>query len=203
MRYLIYILIAGNLFALGVGVLLLVAPQKLVGWVGIGARWMSFRRATRTLDMNHNTDHALMQQPRLLGAILVVSGAIILVRGALFASHIGAVDGGRMLQTFFGANPNPGAWETLWLSLLIAVMLGAVLALAVGLLALFNTDLLQRVSDIANRWVSPRQAMRPLARTYRGLDRMINDAPRFWGALITVLAIYAAGMLLWFAKLGG
>jgi hypothetical protein len=203
MRYLIYFLIAGNVVAFIIGAMLLLAPQHLSGWVGIGARWLSFRRATRALDMNHNTDPMLMQYPRTLGAVLVLSGAIIFVRTTLFMVQVSTPDGGRLLADFFGGGLSTPAWEVLWSSLLLVVLFGAVLALVIGLLALFNTALLQRVSDFGNRWVSTRTATRSMARTYRPLDRLINGAPRVWGAVIAALAVYAAVMLWWFAGAAG
>jgi hypothetical protein len=203
MRYLMYLLIAGNLFALGLGVLLLVVPQKLVGWVGIGARWFSWRRATRALDIKHDTDAMLMRNPRLLGVVLFVSGAIILVRGAMFAMQISTREGGVMLAQFLGSALAPQAWESVWVSLLSLVLLGALLALAVGLLALVRADLLARFSAFSNRWVTARKATQPLARTYRGLDLMVHTHPRFWGAVITLLALYAVGTLTWFSRLAG
>jgi hypothetical protein len=203
MRYLIYVLIAGNLFALGLGVMLLVAPQTLVGWVGIGARWFSWRRATRALDIKHDTDAMLMRNPRLLGIVLLISGAVILVRAIAFATKVSANEGGQMLAGFFGSALAPEAGQSLWLSLVSLVLLGAVLAVAVGLLALVRADVLARFSDFSNRWVTARKATQPLARTYRGLDLMVHTHPRLWGAVITLLAIYAAGMLIWFEKLAG
>lgn len=203
MRYLIYFLIAGNVVAFGIGALLVFAPQRLSGWVGIGARWLSFRRATRALDMNHDTDPVLMQHPRTLGAVLALSGAIIFVRTIMFMTQLSSVEGGYLLAQFFGGGLSPPAWEVLWSSLLLVVLFGAVLALVIGLLALFNTELLQRVSDFGNRWVSTRVATRSLAHTYRPLDRLINGAPRVWGAVIAVLAVYAAAVLWWFANAAG
>jgi hypothetical protein len=203
MRYLIYFLIAGNVVAFVIGAMLLLAPQRLSGWVGIGARWLSFRRATRPLEIKRDADRVLMQHPRTLGAVLTISGAVIFVRATMFMAHIGAVDGGRMLAQFFGGGLSPAVWEVFWSSLLLLVLFGAVLAVVIGLLALFNTEWLQRVSDLGNRWVSTRNAMRPLERTYRPIDRLINGAPRIWGAVIAVLAVYAAGMLWWFAGAAG
>lgn len=201
MRILIYLLIAGNLFALAIGLLLLLAPDRLHAWIGQRPHWLTLRHFTKPLDVPHETDRALLKHPRLLGAILLVSAAIILIKGAMFVHQFSVVEGGRMLARLYSDTHWPtGAWETLWLSMIILLALGALLAAAVGLMALFRLDLLQGWSRIANQWVSTRQAVRPAAKPYFTLDKLAQEQPRAWGATITALALYAAAMLIWFSR---
>ncbi len=196
--YLILLLILGNLFALGIGVLMLVAPRRLGGIFKITDRWISMRRLTKPLDVPRQTDLAMLRYPRLLGAIMLVSAALILIKGANFISGVSVTDGGKLLARLYsGTRLSSGAWETLWLSLIIVIILGAVLAVAVGLMSLFKIGKLKDWATIANRWVSTRQMMKPLDMPHNNLDKLVRTQPRLWGGVITALALYSAVVLWW------
>lgn len=199
MYYLILFLIFGNLFALLIGVLMLAVPQRLGNVFKITNRWISMRRATKPLEVPHETDRAMLRYPRVLGAILLVSAALILFKGALFISSVAVVDGGKLLARLYSGSQLPsGAWETLWLSMIAIITTGAVLAVAVGLMSLFNLSRLTSWTDAANRWVSTRQATKPFAMSHYQLDKMVNAKPRLWGGVITVLALFSIFVLWWF-----
>ncbi len=131
------LLIAGNLFTLLVGVLMLVAPQRLAAMFKVSDRWVSTKRAFEPLDMMRETDNFVLRYPRVLGVILLVGAAFILIRGGIFAASLSAAEGGRLLARVFGAGKIPPAvWEIFWLNLVAIVLLGALMALVLGALAL-------------------------------------------------------------------
>jgi hypothetical protein len=201
MRYVIYLLIAGNLFAIGIGLLLMLAPERLAGWFGPGARWFSLRRLTKPLDVTRDTERALLRRPAVLGAVLVASAVLILIKGVPLVASVGSADGGRMLAQLFGAVQwPPQLWQTLWASLVAFVALGAVLALGVGALALLDGERLKAVSALANRWVSTRQATRPISVRLVTLDQLLAGRPRLWGGVIALAGLYAVAVLAWFAR---
>lgn len=201
MRTLIYLLIVGNLLALVLGVTMQVAPGKLHTWFGTWAGWITFRRATKPLDIPRDTDQFVLRYPRLLGATLLASAALILIKGALFVAPLSTAAGGQLLARFFPATRLArGAWETLWLSSIWLLALGAVLALAVGLLAWFRTDWLTNWSALSNRWISTRRVAKPAAKPYFGLERRVRAQPRLWGGLITLLTLYTLAVLVWFVR---
>ena len=201
MRILIYLLIAGNLLALFVGVTMQAAPGKLHTWFGTWAGWITLRRVTKPLDVPRNTDRFVLRHPRLLGATLLASAILILIKGALFVAPLSAAAGGQILARLFPATRLAStAWETLWLSSIWLLALGALLALAVGLLALFRMDWLESWSALSNRWISTRRVAKPAAKPYFGLDRLVRDKPRLWGGLITLLTLYTIAVLVWFVR---
>src|SRR4030067_324672 len=63
-RYLILLLIAGNLFALAVGVMMLLAPARLNAWFNVTDRLISMRRLTKPLDGMRDTDATLFRYSR-------------------------------------------------------------------------------------------------------------------------------------------
>lgn len=199
MRTLIYLLIVGNLLALALGVTMQVAPGKLHSWFGTWAGWITFRRATKSFDIPRDTDRFVLRYPRLLGAVLVASASLILIKGALFVAPLSTAAGGQVLARLFpAARLASTAWETLWLSSLWLLALGAVLALAVGLLAWFRMDWLAGWSALSNRWISTRRVAKPAATPYFGLERRVRARPRLWGGLITLLTLYTLAVLIWF-----
>lgn len=194
--YFILFLIVGNIFAVVVGILMMTAPHRLRSWFSAGNRGISLRKLTKPLDISHETDRALLKHPHWLGTAMLASSALILIKGTIFISGVSAVEGGRLLARLYMATKLPsGAWETLWLSLISLIMLGASLALVVGLLLMFDVKTLKRWSKTANRWISLRRIMKPVGKPNFGLDKLVRETPRVWGGVITLLALYVTVML--------
>ena len=197
-HYLILFLIAGNLFAIVIGVLLMAAPEWMAVLRDFSNRWISTRQLTKPLDVPHETDHAMLRYPRTLGAIMLASGSLILVKGGLFVYGLSVTEGGRLLAHFFGVrNMTLSVWESLWLTLMSVIMLGALLALLVGVLSLFMTPTLERIVKIANTWLTVRRTLKPLTKPNYKFDRMVTGNPRLWGGAIVVVALYAVAVLWW------
>jgi len=203
MDFFILLLIVGNLFAVFVGAMLLVAPDRLASWSRFGDSWISTRKLLKPLEVPHETEGTMLRYPRVLGVLLLLSGLFILIKGGLFISGLSAADGGRLLARFFATTDLPsGAWETLWLSLLGLILLGALLAVAVGVLALFKLEALHQWARLSNRWISTRQALKPLDQPHEGFDHLIRARPRLWGALIMLFALYSCVVLIWLSRTG-
>ncbi len=200
-HFIAQLLIAGNLLALIVGVLMLVAPQRLASMFKVSDRWVSTKRTFEPLDMVHDTDNIVLRYPRVLGVILTVGAAFILIRGGIFAASLSAADGGRLLARVFGAGKIPPVvWEIFWLSMVAFIMLGALLALAVGTLSFYKKETLQRWSAIANRWVATHHIFDQLDKPNYGFNRLIHEKSKFWGACITVFSLCAIFLLIWYLR---
>lgn len=195
-----YLLIAGNVFALLVGILMLAVPQRLEALFNISDRWVSTQRAFEPLDLVHDSERHLFRYPHVLGGILVIGAAFILVRGGLLAANLDAVQGGRLLARIFGAKLPPAAWEVLWLSLVAVLLLGALLALILGILSFYRLETLKRWSAAANRWVATRHLFEPLDTPYYVLNRIVHEKSRLWGALIVVFALGALTALIGYLR---
>lgn len=197
--YLVVLLIFGNVFALVIGVLMLAAPQQLSALFKFSNRWISTRKLTKSLEKPRPTEPSMLRYPRVLGAILLASAALILIKGTIFITGMSAADGGRLLARLYGdANISSSAWESLWLSLIAFIALGAVMAIAVGLMSLFKPGQLKHWGNSINRWVSTRQLTKPLDTPHYHLDKLVVAQPRAWGGVITVLALFSAVVLWWF-----
>lgn len=202
-RWILFLLIAGNGVAFLVGALLLIWPRRYLRWLEPDrGSPRSLRQLLKPLDVMRNADRLLLNYPKLIGAIIVASALYILLKGGVFVAGMGLNEGGRMLERLFGTGQawHPYVWQALWQSLVLVLGLGVVLALAVGLLALNRFELLMRWSATANRWVSSRRAVRPLAHPFYGPDGQVRARPRLWGAIICVAALYSAAVLLWLVR---
>ena len=197
--YLILFLIFGNLFAFFIGVLMIAAPQRLGNLFRISNRWISTRRMTKPLEKPRQTDRTMLHYPRVLGAIMLASAALILIKGIIFISGVSAADGGRLLARLYGGvNLSAVAWEITWVTLITIILLGAILAIAVGLMSLFKLGKLKHWAESANRWVSTRQLTKPLDMPHYHLDKMVSAKPQLWGGVITALALFSSLVLWWF-----
>ena len=201
MYYLIVLLIAGNVFALVIGVVMLLAPQRLAALSKLSNRWISTRQLTKPLEQPRPTERAMLRYPRVLGAVLLASAALILIKGANFIAGMSAAEGGKLLARLYGdAGLSSGAWESLWLSLIAFIVLGAAMAIVVGLMSLFKLGKLKSWAESTNRWVSTRQLTKPLDVPHYQLDKLVTAQPRLWGGVITALSLFSALVLWWFVR---
>ena len=76
----------------------------------------------------------------------------------------------------------------------IFLALGAVFALAAGLLLVFGSQAAFRISERMNRWVSTRAAIRPLEE-HRSISRPLYRLHRLVGVLICAGALYSLVVL--------
>lgn len=197
--YLVVLLIMGNVFAFGIGVLMLAAPQQLSAVFKFSNRWISTRKLTKPLEKPRRTEHAMLRYPRALGAILLASAALILIKGTIFVTGMSVAEGGKLLARLSGdAYASSGLWESLWISLIVFIVLGALTAVVVGLTSLFRPGQLKRWGKSTNRWVSTRKLTKPLETPHYHLDKLVLARPRLWGGVITVLGLFSAVVLWWF-----
>ncbi|MDH3513349.1 MAG: hypothetical protein OEM83_00575 [Gammaproteobacteria bacterium] len=200
--YLVVFLIYGNIFALVLGVLMLAVPGSLSALFKFSNRWISTRQLTKPLEKPRSTERAMLRYPRVLGAILLASAALILVKGTIFITDLSVADGAGLLARLYGdTGISAGVWESLWICLIAFIVLGVVMAIVVGLMSLFQLGQLKHWAEAANRWVSSRRATKPLDTPHYHLDRMIMARPRLWGGLISALAVFSI-LVLWVFVLG-
>jgi len=199
-HFIAHLLIAGNLFALVVGILMLAMPHRLEALFKVSDRWVSTKRAFEPLDLMHDADRHVLRYPRVLGSILVVGALFVLVRGGLFAAGMDAVQGGRLLERIFGGRLPGPAWEVLWITLVSLLLLGALLALVLGILSFYRLETLRRWSAAANRWVATQHLFDPLDSPNYALNKIVHEKSRLWGALITVFALAALVALFWYLR---
>lgn len=198
-RVIVIVLIVGNVLAFAVGLSLLIAPRQIAKWFGLKSTHpLSIRRLTKPLERTRDSERVMLRYPRLLGSALLLGGLFVLLKWAFFVGSLSVADGGRMLgRLFIGTAWSTNVWESLWVTALAVVLLGALLAIILGGLALIRVQTLKSFSSLANKWVSTRRAAKPVSRPYYGIDRLIAERPQLWGGVITLLSLYTLIMIVW------
>jgi hypothetical protein len=200
MRFMVALLAIGSLLGLVVGLSLLIVPRKVIKLFSLNSvHPLSFRRATKSLELPRNSEKVMLRYPRVLGGTLLALGAFVLIKWSMFVSSLDVKQGGQTLMRFYADSRLPAPlWETIWLAILILILLGALAAIVIGLLALVQVRTLKNFSNLTNRWVSTRQAAKPVARPYYGIDRFVATHPQALGGIIAVFSMYTLIMIIWF-----
>lgn len=198
----VWFLIIGSAMAVAVGLLLLLAPSRLATITAITDRWISSRQIIRPMESMIDSDQYSLKHPRIFGSIISLAAVIILIKVSLLLAKVSVAHGGQLLAAIFNArNTQSPMWEVLWSSMMTIIVLGAVLALLVGLAALFKKSWLMQVSARANDWVSGRKPTKPLDIMRFGFDDYVRAHPKLWGGIIVVSGLFVVVSLIWFLTL--
>ncbi len=175
-------------FAAFVGAMLVFAPQGLHRLTRRLDRWYSLRATLAPLDKPHYIERRFYRHHRLLGAILVVGSSYSLIR-------LAGVNSGVVTAVL------PAHWpEALQLALtqalIFALAAANLFALGCGAVVYFRPSLLKSLEKWSNRWMSTRQALKPLDVPHREVDTYLWHHERGVGLLLLLAGIYVAIMLL-------
>ncbi len=176
------------LLALATGIGLLAAPAQLRALIRPLDRWHSLRPALGALDKPRYTERGIYRHHRLAGALIVAGAGYTLLRltgidhQATLALLPDNWDSG--LRTLLAAN-------TYWL-----LLLSNLAALGVGLAVYFRPSLLKHLETRSNRWLSSRQAMKPLDTWHSEANTALWHHPRLTGSFLLLGSLYVWGVLL-------
>ena len=197
---LIVFLLIGGLASVALGWALIFRPAQALSFMRAMNRWVSTRRALKELEVPRH-----VEEPRKAGRLWF---GLFLLAGAGYALYVllarieiprVAVVLGVNLQRWFLASV---ALQTMkWL-----LVVGSVLALAVGILMLFFPQVLAAFEARMNRWYSTRQLLPAGGETMKfPLDLLVEASPRAAGWIIAAASLVVAvamGILL-VARLAG
>lgn len=173
---------------LAVAIGLLAAPAQLQSLTRPLDRWHSLRPLFRPVDKPRYAEARLYHHHRLLGALLVAGAGYTLLR-------LPGIDHQATLALL------PTTWDSSLRALLAAntywfLLLANLAALGVGLAVYFRPSLLKGLEDRSNRWLSTRQAMKPLDTYHTGLNASLWNHPRLTGAFLLLGSLYIWSILL-------
>lgn len=174
---LILFLLVG-IVAVLLGLILLLSQKGFERLNSVLARRYSGRRAMKPLEVPHYYEAFFYRHNRWTGGVILA--------GALFFM----LSVGLRYSPATAAAALPGI-DWIWEGVFWALVLGNALALVIGVIILLRPSLLKPLEASANRWVSMRQAMRPLDQSHDGADRLVRQYPRASG-----LALLVAGLFL-------
>lgn len=185
-------LLVGALLGVMLGLLLAFRPQLLPGINRVANRWISMRHADRLLDKSIDIDHWCYQHHRMMGILVILGAGYVLV-------HFGFVfNKESALRSLAGYMPNM-LLEGLLDALVIISLLGATVAVLVGLFLWLKPGLLHGVEKEANLWVSSRRATKALNVPHDEVERYVEHHARLvgWLLLMGSAILFTALITLW------
>lgn len=177
-------------FAVGIG--LLVSSARTVRFIQSMNRWVSTRGALKAMEIPRDTEQFTHRNGRRMGWLLI-AGGIFATLGLLFGVDTAA----------FSVAAAKGD-ARFWVSIVAGtvkwfLIVGSVTGVLVGYLLSFSPNALATLEKHANRWSSPRRAMRGGDDVHLTLDRLVeaHPAPSGWILACTGLGAvaYAAALL--------
>lgn len=188
-RSLAIFLLFGALLGIAAGLLLIFKPQLMARINRVANRWISTRQLNQLLDRSVSIEHWFYRHHRAIGMMVVLGAGYIFIHfGLLF-------DKAAALHHLAGFVP-PRLLDVLLDALVLSALLGAALALMVGLFLWLRPSLLRGMETEANRWVSSRQATKPLEIPRDQVERFVARHARRVGWLLLLASVYLLFALL-------
>ena len=182
---LIIFLFIGSLFAVAIGVGLVVRSQAMFGFIRLMNRWVSTREALKQVEIPRNIDNTLHHQRRLLGAVFL-AGAVFSIAVLVQTFDVNAV------AALFGRDLSPAAVQMAIQALKWLLLVCNALAILVGLALIAFPRVLEKIEARSNRWYSSRMATRDMDVVHLTIDKWVEAHPRAAGWIIIVLAVFVA-----------
>jgi hypothetical protein len=173
-------------FATGLGLLL--APTWLREHTRPLDFWHSLRPATGPLEKPRYVEGRLYHHHRLLGFLLVCGSAYTLLRLAMVDSQT--------MQAVLPTHWDRALREISATSAYWFLGLSSVAALGVGCAVFFRPSLLKSLEAGSNRWLSTRQAAKPMDVYHNGADVWLWRHSRATGIFLLLGSVYIWGVLL-------
>lgn len=182
-RALAIFLLVGAVLGILLGLLLIFRPQLLGQVNRVANRWISARFVSRLLDRSINIEHWFFQHHRVTGIAVVLGAAYIFFYfGVLYNKAV-------VLQRLSSMIPAQ-MLEGLLRALVLCELIGASVALVVGLFLWFRPGLLSSFEGQANQWVSSRKATKILDVPHDQVDRFVARHAQKAGWLLLLGSIY-------------
>ena len=172
------------LLSLTIGLILIFKPDLVTQWNNRFQKKYSLRQQTKVLEEQRNFDRLFYRHHRILGSLLTITSAY----SFYYFSMVFEAD---MFSMILPAYPlSILAIMADWLRILMLFV--STLTLILGATIFLRPSSLKSFEAWANRWISTRQATRPLAKEYQKLDQLVLSHPRFVGIAVVILSIYSA-----------
>lgn len=177
--------LSASLAGVVLGVCLVVRSEATLRYLRSMNRWVSSRRALKSLEITRNVEPNARGGRRGIGIVVAAIGAYALIVLAL------QFDPGK-LASVLGEHPRYSITAIMIDGLRWILVAGCATAVIAGLMMLFAPRALAAVEAMGNRWISSRQ-MAAGGDTMRvPLDRLTERYPRAAGIFIIALSLAAA-----------
>lgn len=181
----------GGLISVAIGVGLICRSPKIFRLFDLTNRYVSTRRATKTMAIPHDSGQFVWKHRLLLGVVFVV-GATYSIWGLTVGANDAAITSILALKLPRGF--------VLWIveSVRYVMIAGSAMSIIVGILMLASPDALKAIESISSRWYSTRRIAPDADEMIMSLDHWVATFPRTAGLLILFPAL---GIALYFGDL--
>lgn len=183
----------GGVALLAFGVCLAVnrgTASRLIGWMN---RWVSFRQATRPLEVPRDSRPFVQKHRHAFAAAFFLGGAFALY-GLLLQFNAPATI---RLLGLNAINARAAGW--LVDSLRWALVLGNALAVLAAVMLAFFPDRVAALEALGGRWVSSRKATKSVNNMHVALDGWVAARPRQAGIVLIITALVMLAVFGWLA----
>ena len=190
LRGIFQFLIFSCVIGLLAGSVMILRPEWVARLGKLTNKWISTRKLARPLGQTIDVEHWFYRYNRWSGAVLIVAALYIiymftvhLVRANLLAIFIKM----RIIQL--------ALLEPLLDTLVLFFLVGALIALLLGLFLIFRPSMLRDLEDSANRRISLRRSLKPVEVPYEKLDQLVFRHAPLTGVLILGASLYTLVVL--------
>ncbi|MGD8743240.1 MAG: hypothetical protein PVH46_07430 [Granulosicoccaceae bacterium] len=181
---------AGSLFAIAVGLLLILTPAVYLRTAQTLNVWISTRRGMKQMEIPRPQERHFYRHHRLFGLLICVGAVYTLY---YFLLEFDRANTSQNLQQIFTIQPIYLDWLLDAGSLILVI--SNLLVLVVGVIIMIRPSLLKHIEAWGNRWISTRHATYPLDYEFHGLDHLTARHPRGMGILLLLGGVYVLGVL--------
>jgi hypothetical protein len=183
-RSLALFLLIGALMGTAMALLLLFRPQLLQRVNRAANHWVSLRSISQLMDRSIRTERWFYRHHLVLGPFVVVGAGYMLL-------YFGwQLDRAATLRLLDGYIANPQLASMLLQVLVLFALIGAVLALLIGMVYWIRPSLLRGLETQANQWVSSRQATKVMDVTHDQVNLFVEHHAQRVGWLLLAASIY-------------
>jgi hypothetical protein len=176
-------LLIGGIVAFVVGAGLFARSARMLHWIEVLNRWVSFRRVLKPLEIPRDSWESVRRNRRWL-SVAILAGSAYTIR-SLIELNVPAT--AALLAVHFKLQASAVEW--LVLSAVCFLIIGNVAAVAASTLLAFSPDTLARFDKMSSRWVSTRHVMKHASEMHCSFDHWVEHWPRATGATIALFSM--------------
>lgn len=179
----IIFLFIGSLFAIVIGTGLILRSAAMFRFFGVMNRWVSTRKILKPVEIPRNTDAAMHRQRRTIGSMFILGA------GFSFVLLIKEFDVAAIVLVF-QRSMAPTAVEIAARTAKWVLLVGDVLAIAVGIAMIAVPEALAKLEARSNEWYSVRRHDRNFDQMHMHVDGWVETYPRAIGWSIVLLSVF-------------
>ena len=195
---LLFFMVMASVAGLLGGATLVISPFWLLRVSKRANRWISTRKIDLMLEQVIKMDRWFYRHHRVSGSLLLAGALFLIYFFTVRLDKVSMLNGLPKISII-----SPALAAALLDATVLSILLGAVFALLVSLFLLSRPSMLRSFEQEANKRISLRRTLRPLAIGRMGVEEYVFQNVRLAGAVLLLASLYIlVGVALWFGWAG-